>query len=95
MEATKKNTKTTILCCRFAFEKSKNKEEEAKMMTIYVIVIVFYFSRMTNEKNKDDCALSSFRLRRAKTRGKDDDELCDRCRLLVFKGMTMKTKKRK
>lgn len=74
-------TKTTTLCCCFAFEKNENKEELKTTTTICVIVIVFYFSRMTNEIKKrhenDNCALSSLCLRGAKTRGKDDDNLCD------------------
>ncbi len=96
-EVTKKNTKTTTLCCCFVFEKSENKEEEAKTTTICVIVTIFYFSWMTNEKKKhenDDCALSSLCLRGAKTIGKDDDNLCDCCHLLVFKGTITRRKKR-
>jgi hypothetical protein len=42
----------------------------------------------------DKYALSSSCLKGARTRSKDDDNLCNCCHLLFFKGMTMGRKKR-
>jgi hypothetical protein len=42
----------------------------------------------------DGCASSSSCLRRAGTRGEDDDNLCDCHRFLIFKGVMMRREKR-
>jgi hypothetical protein len=57
---------------------------------------LLFFTRVTSEKKRhedDSCALSSLCLKGARTRGEDDNDLCDRYCLLVFKGATTRRKK--